>query len=446
MRRLDENQIDPEIAASLDAIDATLAGDPVDPRHADLAELALLVAGERPRIDPAAARSLDERVSRRFERERGTSRAGAGAGVGAAPARGRGSRGWLAAGGLATALVGVLAVVVVLSSGPGSSSSVSSGPRVLTAPSSAAGHSAASSAGVASASSSASGRAASSSAPGRAASSPASGRGASSPASGAVARAGAAQAAIPPTASSGQSAAAANLQPAPNGRKVIQSAQLNLFAAPTRIDDVAQEVFGVVGAQSGIVERSNVTQTGGSDGYAFFQLSVPSVSLEQTMAKLSGLHYSRVSSRTDTTQDVNNQYGAVTHQLADARALRTALLKQLANATTTQQVDSLQAQIHDAEASISSDQATLRTLDHQTSFSEVSVTINAAAVVPVASRGGGFTIGKGAHDAGRVLTVAAGVALIVLAALVPVALLVALGGWVVSALRRRRREQALDHA
>ena len=52
MRHLDETPIDPEIAACLDAIDATLAGEPVDPRHAELAELALLLADDRPRPRP----------------------------------------------------------------------------------------------------------------------------------------------------------------------------------------------------------------------------------------------------------------------------------------------------------------------------------------------------------------------------------------------------------
>ena len=81
------------------------------------------------------------------------------------------------------------------------------------------------------------------------------------------------------------------------------------------------------------------------------------------MASLSRLQYAHVASRTDTTQDVNDTYVSVQHRLADARALRTALLKQLANAATQQQIDSLTAQIHDAEASIASDQATLRGLE-----------------------------------------------------------------------------------
>ena len=145
------------------------------------------------------------------------------------------------------------------------------------------------------------------------------------------------------------------------------------------------------------------------------------------MSRLSSLSYATVVSRTDATQDITDQYGAAQRALADARALRTSLLKQLATATTTEQIDSLKAQIHDAEASISSDQATLNRLNHQVGFSQVSVQINARRTpVPVSHGSGGFGVGQAAHDAGRVLTVAAGVALIALAALTPVALVAAL--------------------
>src|SRR5262249_17436771 len=113
--------------------------------------------------------------------------------------------------------------------------------------------------------------------------------------------------------------------------------------------------------------------------------------------------------------------------------------------TTTEQIDSLRAQIRDAEASISSDQARLNRLNHQVDYSQLTVTLNAKAVVaPVPHKGGGFTLGSAAHDAGHVLTVAAGVALIAIAALTPVALVVALAWWIASTLKRRRREQALD--
>jgi X-X-X-Leu-X-X-Gly heptad repeat protein len=238
---------------------------------------------------------------------------------------------------------------------------------------------------------------------------------------------------------------AAPLQPPANGRKAIQGAQLSLKTAANRVEQVAQEVFVVVGQVRGIVTNSNVTATGGPGGYAQFQLSIPSSSLSQAMASLSSLRYAKVVSRTDTTQDVNDQYEADVRALADARALRTSLLKRLARATTQAQINSLTARIHDAEASISSDQATLRRLQRQVNLSQVSLTVNGGPLpVAVSSHSGGFGLGRAAHDAGRVLTVAAGIALIAAAVLVPVSLLAAFGWWIGAALKRRRRDQALD--
>jgi hypothetical protein len=145
---------------------------------------------------------------------------------------------------------------------------------------------------------------------------------------------------------------------------------------------------------------------------------------------------------------VNDQYQADVRRLADARALRTSLLKQLENAVTQGQIDSLTTQIHDAETAISSDEATLRSLNQQIAYSQVTVTINGGVVSPVplssGGSGSGFTFGKAVHDAGRVLTVAAGVVLIGLAALLPLLLIGALAWWVAATFRRRRREHALD--
>jgi Domain of unknown function (DUF4349) len=414
MRRLDEYPIDPEIAAQLDAIDATLAGDPVDPEHAELAELALLLAAARPEIDPDFSRSLDDRVQRRFAAPAGAS--------GSTRARGRRWALKPALGVLASGIAAVVVVVVVSSGGSGGPSALSTATELSQPSSSSPASVAASHAQTATVTAAA---------PSAATPAPEALK-----ADAGVGAAGAAGAA---------SAARASLQPPANGRKIVQSAQLALTSAPNRIDAVAQEVFDVIGRENGIVNRSTVTASGGPDGYAQFQLSVPSSALSQTMSGLSRLQYANVASRTDTTQDVNNQFVSITHRLADARALRTALLKQLANAVTQPQINSLTARIHDAEASIASDEATLRGLNHQIDYSRISLTINPRAL-PVSHRSGSFTIGKGAHDAGRVLTVAAGVALITLAALVPVGLLAALAWWIGTAVRRRRREQALDMA
>ncbi len=407
--------LDPDIAAELEVIDATLAGDPVDPAHADLAELALLLADERPRPEAAFAARLDDRVAARFAPvDRGRTSEASERPAQPVP---RWRRALVpaaaAAGALATA-----AVVVVLIAGGGSSSPVVGATTAVGSSSVAT----ASSPGVAALS-----------APAR--SDSASGSGTSSGNTGSAGS----------TASSGSPGAV--LQPPPNGRKIVQSAQLALTTGPSHVDDVAQEVFNVVGIAGGIVNSSTVTATPGSDGYAQFQLSIPSSAMPQTMASLSRLRYASVASRTDATQDVNDEYSADVSRLVDARALRTALLRQLAAATTSQQIASLKAQIRDAEASIASAQATLRGLQHRISFSQVSVSINAGTPVPVPSSSShGFTIGRALHDAGRVLAVAAGVAIVALAALVPVALIVALGLWIAALVRRHRREQALDLA
>jgi hypothetical protein len=435
MRGPDSDPEGQEIAGALMAVDATLAGHPVDPEYAELAELALILRRERPRTSDAFTARLDEQVQRRFARP--------------APAvRGTGLRRWLGQGrrallapaaGLVAAVAGV-AVVIVLTGGTnhavnGSaefSSSSAAAQAVAGTSSSAA--STASSAGVG-----------------------------SSAASGDVtpnlkrpaARAKQLATAVHPAVSSGAgtstaSSSASSVIPSPvipGKRQVVQSAQLVLGVSPSRIDDVSQQVFDVVGQEKGYVNGSNVT-SGGPDGGASFQLSVPSSNLAATLAALSELKAARVVSRTDNTNDITGQVGGAGQRLAEARALRSSLLKQLANAVTTEQVDSIQARLRDANASIASDLSTLRGLQRQVAYSTISVRIQSA-TAPSPGRAGpshssGFTIGSAAHDAGRVLVVVAGVALIVLAVMVPVGLVVALLAWVGFAVRRRRRAQALD--
>jgi hypothetical protein len=498
MRQPDEFQLDPEILAELEAIDATLAGEPVDPRFAEVAELALLVSLERPTPPPSFATELDRRVEARFPRERrvpgesGPATRSASGGGRRGAGGGRSSRGlrfasFPAAGAIAGGLAAAaLAVVIVANSGSGTSShdrgvvlNSASGVKapsqaVQSAPAGSGTSTAAASSAAASTppsptpappppGSSVRGAKSVHGAPSSATSSgaPADHSGAAS--SGGSSRvgapafqapAGAASSAPVPTAapSAGNFGAlsAAGVQPQGNGRKQIQSAQLALSVAPARIDTVAQEAFRVIGVNHGIVNRSVVTAAGGPGGYAEIQISVPNQNLAQTMTQLSSLQYATVASRTDMSQDVNDRYLVDTRRLADDKALRTSLLKQLAGATSQTQIDSLKAQIANVEAAISSDETTLASLNKQINLSQIDLTINSGAgPIPLPGSGsgsGGFTLHNALHDAGRVLVVAAGVALIALAVLVPIGLVAALVAWVVMVMRRRGRESALDAA
>ncbi|MGO9973992.1 MAG: DUF4349 domain-containing protein [Solirubrobacteraceae bacterium] len=537
MRLSEDQPLHPDVRAELEAIDATLRGEPVDPMHAELAELALLVAAERPQMPAEAAEALDAKIARRFvplsagpqaggsERALAAGRSGTGGGRGAARSRTSRVGTWMrrpAFGiGVAAAVTAcAVAGFVVLHSGsvePGgvshlvaqaattvssasSSATVSTGStssaappserkgtpqRALSAAPAAAGASSGTGAGTNSGAPSVatpapvgsptsqvgqpcslgtpgcengkqtanlfgvgSPTSSGSQSSGSASNSGSSSSGGSStgPTTTAPSTAGSSQEVQPPATFAPTAAAPT---PLPNGRKTVQSAQLQLMAAASRIDQVSQELFNIVGDESGIVKSSTITSGSGADGYASFQLGIPSGNLADTMRLLSELPYAHVVSRTDESQDVNDQYLSDVRAVADAQALHTALLKQLENAYTQAQIDSLTAQIKDAEATIAADESTLGSLNGRIAFSPLQVQINAGTVIvppPSSGSASGFTLGRAWHDALRVLTVAAGVGLIALAALLPIAVVVALLAWILHLLRTYRREAALRSA
>jgi hypothetical protein len=398
-----------ETTTALAVIDATLSGEAVDPEHAELAELSLLLADGRETPEEGFAASLDRRAARRFAPEPAP---------GEGPGRQRVRWRWMFAPGATVGLAAIVALIVLLGSG--------SRPRPI----------------VPSAKNISTGAAASGSAPGASAAGTSTSSASAAGPSGS-ARVPAAGASLGTISSNGAAVSPAPT-PSTSGRQIVQSAQLSLSTPPSRVDSVAQQVFDVVAVQHGVVQNSNVTATT-SYGNAQFSLSVPSANLSRTLDALSQLRGANVVSRSDATQDITGQVGGAGRRLAEARALRTALLRQLAAATTATAISSLKSQIRDADAAIARDLSRLQSLQHQVAYSQIEVVINSVGLPgPLVSGGSGFTLSRALHDAGRVLVVAAGVALIALAVLVPLALLLGIGLWVAAAIRRRRREQVLD--
>ena len=117
MQPFDDNE-----TVSLEVIDATLAGEAVEPEYAELAELTLILAGQRPLPSAEFASELDERVARRF-----------------APAPVAGTkharRWWVFAPGAAIAVAAAAAVAVVISGG-GQPAQINGNPGPVTASSS----------------------------------------------------------------------------------------------------------------------------------------------------------------------------------------------------------------------------------------------------------------------------------------------------------------------
>jgi hypothetical protein len=228
-------------------------------------------------------------------------------------------------------------------------------------------------------------------------------------------------------------------------RRVERSAELSLTAKPADVQGVANDVIRTVQSLGGVVGSSRIA-TSPDGGEAFFDLRLPTSKLDAAIAQLSKL--ASVSGLTQDSQDITGSFVSTGDRLQDARDERAALLKALGRAQTDRQVSSLRARIADSRARIAAAQAELRRLKTRTDKATVALTITgdpaAAGGGKDEDEGGAWTPGDAAGDAWRVLEVAAGVAVVAAAALVPLLLLALATTALTRIVRRRARERTLD--
>ena len=248
-------------------------------------------------------------------------------------------------------------------------------------------------------------------------------------------------------------AAAPRMAPVPGGgspgsdgrsvRAQERSAALTLAARPRRIDEVADGILRVTDAAGGFVASSSVASGAGSGGS--FELRIPNARLGKAIADLSRLAHVR--ERTQATRDITAETVSALARLRELQREREGLLRALANATTLNETEAVKARLRTVNRRIASARASVRHVRNRAAFANVSVTL-------VADRGGAagpiddgrWTPADALDDAVRVLEVAAGIAVIVLALLLPLALLGGLGALAARMLGHRRRERALDIA
>jgi hypothetical protein len=215
-----------------------------------------------------------------------------------------------------------------------------------------------------------------------------------------------------------------------------------------RLQQVADGVVRVTQAAGGFVQQSSVDATDGG-GTADFTLSVPSAKAKAAVAGLSRLAH--VSSMSQSQTDITAGFVSAGDRLHDARAERRALLKALAGARTPEGIARLKARIAANLREIGAIKGELRGLRRRADNTTILVTVTARGAAPKpaghgGAGGGGWTPGDAAHDALRVLEVAAGVLLIGLAVVLPVGLILVPALLGTRYARRRRREGALDPA
>jgi hypothetical protein len=398
-------ELTPEVERELAALDDALAGRRVAPDLAELGELALALREERPRPTEGFGRHLDTRVERGFQERDPRARAS-----------GRrwwsGSLAWLGPAAASLATVMLIAVFVVTGDGDDASQGGGGGASV-------------------------------------AAQEDAGGGGGSEAAPGAEQQRSSDESAdssstfaepLPPTTVPPPSGQGSPRTDARDRRFVERSASLALGARPRDIDTVSARIQEVTRQQGGFVISSTVSSSSGGD----FQLRIPTRNLDAAMAALSRL--GNVRERAQSAQDITAQAVSARSRLKDARTERKSLLRQLGDAVTLTETESIRRRLDIVSREIEAARADVRRVNNRAAFSTVSVTLIAdrSAGAPGSDEDDDWTPGDAANDAVRVLEVAAGVALIVLAAALPLALLGGLAAFAARWTRRRRREHALD--
>jgi hypothetical protein len=402
MRR--RESLDPAVEHDLEALEAALSGAPgADPA---LVALARDVRAAAPRPGARARAALDARVEAGFSRPaRPGRRLWRAAGTPSWPRR------LVPAGGvLAAALV---AVVVALSAGDrggggGSASDPAvTGERAPGAP--------------------------------RPPGAPAPRESSDSAGAGAAPRASDRRAAQPPATAT----PAVPLAPAAPGRRVERDVRLELGARADRFDSVTDRVVRATQRAGGHVAGSQIARDGGR-GTATFVLRIPAARLDAAVAELSRLAHVR--SIEQATQDLTGAHDGTASRLRDARTRRRALVAALATATGGDAAR-LRGRLAGATGRVRRLERQLRSLRARTAFATVDLTVvGSRRAVAAPARGGRWTPADALDDARRGLEVAAGVLILVAAFALPLALVAAPAALALGALRRRRREAALDAA
>ena len=220
-------------------------------------------------------------------------------------------------------------------------------------------------------------------------------------------------------------------------RFVERTTTLELETDGDEFADATAGVLRVADATGTIVQRSNVAESDGK-GLATFDLRVPASRLDEVLRDLSEL--GKVTTRSASSDDITASYVSAADRLQDARDERRALLRALSRADGENEADALRARIGLARARIARAERDVRRVRSRVDRAKVAVTVRSTGAL---SDGGAWTPGDALDDAGRVLEVTVGVAVITGAVLLPFAILASL--WVAGTrvTRRRRREAAL---
>jgi hypothetical protein len=225
------------------------------------------------------------------------------------------------------------------------------------------------------------------------------------------------------------------------GRRVERTVTLSLGTTAARFDAVTDGVVRATQRAGGFVSESS-TQRSRTRGTATFVLRIPTARLDAAVASLSRLAHVR--SIEQATTDLTGATDGTTGRLRDARTQRRAIVAALATASGAR-ADRLRARLRTVTAHVRALERSLRALRARTTYATVELTVTRARTQAAApGTDHRWTPADALRDARRALELAAGVAIVALALLLPLALLGGAAAIAGRGLRRRRREGALD--
>jgi hypothetical protein len=224
-------------------------------------------------------------------------------------------------------------------------------------------------------------------------------------------------------------------------RDVERSAEMVLGADPTDVAGDAADVFDAVHAVDGIVLSSSVSGGAAGDADARFDLLIPAAKLGDALADFSAID--TVVSRHEATDDITAPTVRVGEHLRDSRATIDGLLVQLAGADSDEERAEVEVELGAERRRAAALRSQATKLSRRANLSRVSLRIETGATATSSDEDGGWGVGDAIDDAGHIIGIAAGVTIVGLAILSPLAL-IALLAWLANRARiRRGRERAL---
>jgi hypothetical protein len=229
-------------------------------------------------------------------------------------------------------------------------------------------------------------------------------------------------------------------------RDIERSAYIILGTKPGEVGSASGKVYEAVHAARGIVLHSSVDSGSKGATGAIFELLIPTGKVDGALASISQI--AEVRARHDATTDITAPTVNAAEELTDSNASIEGLLKELGSVETEAERESVEARLREERRHHAAIRASLDHLRERGAMSELTVRIvtsHGAGVTPPTAEesDGSWGVGDALHDAGHILTIAAGVVLIGLAFLAPIAL-IALLFWLGNRFRvRRLRERTL---